>query len=57
MAASISTTSCVKAARRFICETYSPERESGEIVGVWKEIFRIAQEKREQQEKAKAAAA
>ena len=34
-------------ARRFITEEYSPERESGDIVGCWNEILRIAQEKQQ----------
>jgi len=34
-------------ARQFITEKYSPEQESGEIIGVWNEIFRIAQEKQQ----------
>ena len=41
-------------ARRFISEEYSPQRESGDIVGVWGEILRIAEEK---QQKPNAAAA
>ncbi|HEV8378612.1 MAG TPA: glycosyltransferase family 4 protein [Tepidisphaeraceae bacterium] len=34
-------------ARRLITEEYSPERESGDIVGCWNEILRIAQEKQQ----------
>ena len=41
-------------ARRFISEEYSPQRESGDIVGVWGEILRIAEH---QQQKANVAAA
>jgi len=41
-------------ARRFIAEEYSPERESGDIVGVWNEILRISEHK---QQRANAAAA
>jgi len=44
----------LEAARRFITEEYSPQRETGDIVGVWNEILRIAREK---QQKAAAAAA
>jgi len=35
----------LKAARRHITEEYSPGRESGDIVGVWSEILRIAHRK------------
>jgi hypothetical protein len=34
-------------ARRFITEEYSPERESGDIVGCWNEILRIAEHKQQ----------
>ena len=37
------------ATRQFITERYSQERESDEIIGVWNEILRIAQEKQQKQ--------
>ena len=44
----------LQAARRFTSERYSPQNESSEIVGVWNEIFRIAQEKQQKQNAAAA---